>query len=67
MTNRDLITDGFRKHAALESIEAHLTDQRRARARLDRVITRLEDLATERRAQIAAGTWPPRKVTESNG
>lgn len=53
-----VITDGFRRHAAPESIRAHLHEWQEANARLARQIRALEDLLAERETEIERGEWP---------
>ena len=47
------------KHAAPQSIEAHLKDARRDRDAAQRAVDRWEALLALRLSQVEAGTWPP--------
>lgn len=48
--------------ASASSIEAHLADAKKRLAREQRDVLWLEGLLAERKAQVAAGTWPPPKT-----
>lgn len=64
VTDATTIGRGYRKHAAVQSIDAHLSDWEAALGRLERQIARLRALRDERLAQIDAGTWPPRPSSD---
>lgn len=49
----------FARSASTEPIRIHLAARRADRRALDRHIADLEALLAHRKAQIAAGTWPP--------
>ena len=53
----------FAENASTEPIEIHLAARRADRRALDRHIADLEALLAHRTTQIAAGTWPPARVT----
>lgn len=57
---RTRLTDGYREHAALQSMDAYLHDWREAHIALGRRIAELEDLRRIRQQQIMAGAWPTR-------
>ncbi len=52
------LTRLFAECASPEAIEAYLRDARKARDRWARHAARLDQLLADRRAQIAAGSWP---------
>ena len=49
----------FGKHAGLPAIEYMLKQARADQRRAQRAVQRLEALAAQRAAQVAAGEWPP--------
>lgn len=56
---RTTIGDGYRKHAAHQSMSVYLADWEQALARLTRQVEELRRLRDERIAEVEAGTWPP--------
>lgn len=57
MSPRD--RDSFSELVGPQAIESHLAAARKDAKRVARLIARLEDLLATRKAEIAAGTWPP--------
>lgn len=55
---------GFVTGAAPQAIEWRIKHARRRLRAAERELGWLEDLLAERKAQIVAGTWPPRVVGE---
>lgn len=48
----------FRQHASPDAIRLHLAEAKRDQAAYGRLVADLDNLLTERTAQIEAGTWP---------
>ena len=65
VTDRTMISAGFRVHAAPEAIDTILADWVAARNRLDRQITAMEELLAEREKQIKNGEWPAPQPTDT--
>lgn len=51
------ITDGYREHAAPQSIMARLTEAKTQRRRLDLFIEEMHELLGRREVEKAAGLW----------
>lgn len=56
--------DRWREHAAHQAMTAVLSDWEQAEATLRKRIQTLRDLRDRRVAEVAAGTWPPRRAVE---
>lgn len=61
--SRTAISDRYRKHAAWQNMNAHLSDWVAARDRLDRAIACLDQMMRDRYRATEAGEWPPAKDT----
>jgi hypothetical protein len=56
--HKTTISDGYRKHAGYQSMEAYATDWRVALRRLERQVLELEEMARQRKVEQENGDWP---------
>ncbi len=61
---RTTLEDGYRKHAAPESMGYYLQDWKAAHLRLGRQIEALQAMLDARESEKATGNWPPQEARD---